>query len=99
MSPVVESMHRRYGRIYVRIPVNVALDSEEGQISHEAATIDLSVSGARVATNTPLVPGEHVRLDLSKEHRLIPSRVIWSERLSPDGPPESGLQFLQPLQV
>jgi PilZ domain-containing protein len=99
MSPVVESMQRRYGRIYVRIPVNIALDSEDGRTSHEAATIDLSVSGARVATNTPLVPGEQVRLDLSKEHRLIASRVIWSVQLSPDAPPESGLQFLQPLEV
>jgi hypothetical protein len=92
-------MHRRHGRIYVRMPVNIAVESETGRISHEAATVDLSVSGARVATNAPLVPGEHVRLDLSKEHRLIPSRVVWSAQLSPDEPPESGLQFLQPLQV
>jgi hypothetical protein len=89
---------RRSNRIYVRMRVEIAIESDGTISSFQASTTDLSPLGARIQTNTALACGARVNIIWSgPKSRSLPSEVIWSAQTL-DGPEhEAGLKFLQPL--
>jgi len=100
MNESTESPIRQAKRIYVRVPVEIIVDSEGAKISYPASTVDFSTHGARVRTNIALVPGEHVSFIW---HGAMPqslqSQVVWSAPGHPEEAREVGLEFAQPLQI
>lgn len=100
MNDATESAKRRSDRIYVRMPVEIVVDSEGSRIAYPASTVDLSTLGARVQTKVALVPGEQVSfIWRGATPQSLPSQVIWSTPGRSEQWREAGLQFLQPLQV
>jgi len=100
MSDVSVTITRRADRIYVRMPINIVVESQGAPVSHVATTVDFSVCGARVQTDAALVQGEQVQFILSgRKHPPLPSRVAWAKQPRPHQLQEAGLEFLQPLQL
>jgi len=100
MTQATVNAVRRSARIYVRMPVEIVVDSETHQIAHPASTVELSVHGVRVQTRVALVPGEHVNfIWRGATPRRVPSQVVWSAPGQSDHLGEAGLQFLEPLLV
>jgi hypothetical protein len=100
MNQTTETATRRSDRIYVRMPVEIVVNSEGAKISHAASTVDLSTLGARVQTRVALVPGEQVSFIWhGATPQQLPSQVVWSAPGHSEQWREAGLQFLQPLQV
>lgn len=100
MNESTETATRRSDRIYVRVPVEIVVDSEGSRISYSASTVDFSTHGARVQTKIALVPGERVSFIWhgAKPQQLL-SQVVWSAPGRPEQWREAGLQFLEPLQI
>jgi len=95
-----ESATRRSDRIYVRMAVEIAVNSNGAIMSYAASTLDISNLGARVQTRVLLAPGERVDLIWhDPASRSLPSQVIWSAPARLERGHEVGLQFLQPLPV
>lgn len=100
MNQMNDTATRRSDRIYVRMPVEIVVDSDGTKISYPAATVDFSTLGARIKTKIALVPGEQVGFIWhGATPRQLPSQVVWSAPGRPEEWREAGLQFLQPLQV
>lgn len=100
MAQATDAAIRRSPRIFVRMPVEIVVDSEENQTAHPASTVELSVHGARVQTNVALVPGERVNfIWRGATPRQFPCQVVWSAQGQPEQSPEVGLEFLEPIQV
>jgi len=100
MNQATETSTRRSDRIYVRMPVEIVVDSQGNKVSHAAATVDFSTHGARVQTKAALVLGEQVRFIWSGAKPLqLQSRVVWSAPGRPEQWAEAGLQFLEPLPI
>ena len=93
-----ESAIRASSRIYVRVPVEIAVDSHGTTTSYAASTLDFSSLGARVQTDSPLAPGARVNVIWTgPEPRSVPSQVIWSAPAHRDQGHQAGLRFLEPL--
>ncbi len=95
-----ETPPRRSNRIYARLPITLLIPVRDSKVTEKAFTVNLSESGARVRTSTPLAPGQ--RIDVFPNEGLkhaIPSRVVWVERGALDRVGEAGLEFLQPLRA
>ena len=93
-----ESAIRASSRIYVRVPVETVVDSRGTTMSYAASTVDFSDLGARVETESPLVPGARVNfIWTGPEHRSVPSQVVWSAPAHLDQGHQAGLRFLEPL--
>ena len=88
---------RRNKRVTVTIRVPLATVSGNRGRLKDAATIDLSESGARIRFNGQIEPGQVVELFLSK--RPEPCRVVWTR---PGGARKeliAGLEFICPLPL
>jgi hypothetical protein len=95
-----ESAIRASGRIYVRVPVEIAVDSNGTTTSYAASTVDFSALGARVQTDSPLAPGARVNIIWTgPAPRSVPSQVVWSAPAHLDQGHQAGLRFLEPLPV
>jgi len=93
-----ESAIRASARIYVRAPVEIAVDSNGTTTSYAASTVDFSDFGARVETESPLVPGARVNfIWTGPSPRSVPSQVVWSAPAQRDRGHQAGLRFLEPL--
>lgn len=93
-----ESATRASSRIYVRTPVEIAVDSNGTTTSYAASTVDFSNLGARVETDTPLAPGTRVNfIWTGLAPRSVPSQVVWSAPAHRDQGHQAGLRFLEPL--
>jgi len=93
-----ESAIRASARIYVRAPVEIAVDSNGTTTSYAASTVDFSDFGARVETESPLVPGARVNfIWTGPSPRSVPSQVVWSAPAQLDRGHQAGLRFLEPL--
>jgi hypothetical protein len=93
-----ESAIRASSRIYVRVPVEIAVDSHGTTTSYAASTLDFSSLGARVQTDSPLAPGARVNVIWTgPEPRSVPSQVVWSAPANLDRGHQAGLRFLEPL--
>jgi hypothetical protein len=93
-----ESAIRASGRIYVRVPVEIAVDSNGTTTSYSGSTVDFSSLGARVETDSPLVPGACVNfIWTGLAPRSVPSQVVWSAPAHLDRGHQAGLRFLEPL--
>ena len=93
-----ESAIRASSRIYVQVPVEIAVDSNGTTKSYAASTLDFSDLGARVETKSPLVPGARVNFIWNGlEPRSVPSQVVWSAPAHRDQGHQAGLRFLEPL--
>ena len=100
MTQATKTAVRRSARIYVRMPVEIVIDSEANQTAYPASTVELSTHGVRVQTEVALVPGEHVNfIWRGATPRQVPSQVVWSSQGQTERWREAGLQFLEPLQV
>ena len=57
---------------------------------------DISATGLRLQTGSPLAPGERLEMDVSLPSAQVPLHitgvVVWS-RVPPNGPPECGIEF------
>ena len=85
-------------RIYVRVPVELAVDSHGTITSYAASTVDFSNLGARVETDSPLAPGARVSIIWTgPEPRSVPGQVVWSAPAHLDRGHQAGLRFLEPL--
>lgn len=95
---MTESATRASSRIYVRVPVEIAVDSNGTTTSYPASTVDFSTLGARVQTELPLAPGARVNfIWRGPAPRSLPSQVVWSAPAHLDQGHEAGLRFLEPL--
>ena len=95
-----ESAIRASSRIYVRVPIEIAVDSNGTTTSYAASTVDFSALGARVQTDSPLAPGERVNIIWTgPASRSVPSQVVWSAPAHLDQGHQAGLRFLEPLPV
>lgn len=95
---MTESAVRASSRIYVRVPVEIAVHSHGTTTSFAASTVDFSDLGARVETDSPLAPGARVNLIWTgPAPRSLPSQVVWSAPVHLDQGHQSGLRFLEPL--
>ncbi len=68
---------RRFPRVLVSLPIRVEGGSEGTAVGH---TVDLSASGGRVTTDTPLVEGDVVVLELPERSgldRLRLPALVW----------------------
>ena len=93
-----ESAVRASNRIYVRVPVEIAVDANGTTTSYTASTVDFSALGARVQTELPLAPGARVNfIWRGPAQRSVPSQVVWSAPAHLDQGHEAGLRFLEPL--
>ena len=93
-----ESVIRASSRIYVRVPVEIAVHSQGTTTSHAASTVDFSNLGARVETESALAPGTRVNLIWNGlAPRSVPSQVVWSAPAHLDRGHQAGLRFLEPL--
>lgn len=91
---------RASNRIYVRVPVEIAVDANGTTISYAASTVDFSALGARVETDSPLPPGARVNfIWTGPAQRPVPSLVVWSAPAHLDQGHQAGLRFLEPLPV
>lgn len=93
--PLTDQEFRREKRVPFTTRASLAIVSSQGNVVKEAATIDLSESGARVRYTGHIQPGEAVELFLST--RPEPCRVVWT---TPGKAPQElivGLQFTSPL--
>lgn len=92
------SATRASSRIYVRVPVEITVDSNGTTTSYAASTVDFSALGARVETDSPLAPGARVNfIWTSPAQRSVPSLVVWSAPAHLDQGHQAGLRFLEPL--
>ena len=93
-----QSNTRHSNRIYVRVPIGIAIEWGAAISSCEAATSDFSPLGARVETKIALVQGTRVNIVWSgSRSRSFPSEVIWSAEVRGGQGHEAGLKFLEPL--
>jgi hypothetical protein len=100
MPQATETAVRRSARIFVRMPVEIVVDSETTHMAYPASTVDLSAHGARVQTKIALVPGERINFVWrGATPQRVPSQVVWSAQGQPEQWREAGLQFLEPIQV
>jgi hypothetical protein len=93
--PLTDQEFRREKRVPFTTRASLVLVTGDGQVAKDAATIDLSESGARVRYTGHISPGEAVELFLST--RPEPCRVVWT---APGKAPHElivGLQFTAPL--
>jgi hypothetical protein len=74
------------------------MDTEQGEVRKEAATIDISNHGCRVAGVEPLCEGQLVRLlPWESPDGAIAGRVVWVGEPASNLAGEAGIEFLQPL--
>jgi hypothetical protein len=91
---------RASSRIYVRVVVEIAVDSDGTTTLYTASTVDFSPLGARVQTELPLAPGARVNfIWRGAAPRSVPSRVVWSAPAHLHQGHEAGLRFLEPLRA
>jgi hypothetical protein len=84
---------RRLQRVSATIPISLMLDREGPKTGHDAYTVDLSRTGARVRTTFVLSAGEMVGIvPWGDSGQAIPSRVVWVQRGY--GSVLAGLEFL-----
>jgi hypothetical protein len=97
---MAESTTRRSERIYIRMLIEVTIDSEGSLRYYPASTIDFSPLGARVQTEIALLPGSRVNfIWRGATPQSFPSEVIWSAQGRMEQGHEAGLQFLQPIAL
>jgi hypothetical protein len=91
---------RRSERKPAKIAVILLVESEVGQVEHEAYTSDLSQYGVRLQSGIPLSPGQLVGVIPTNGPGFgLRGRVIWTGRAESDLAGEAGLEFLQPLPI
>lgn len=75
MTPSTQEF-RREKRVSFATRATLATTSDNQNVIKDAATIDLSESGAKVRLSGQIMPGQVVELFLSK--RPEPCRVVWT---------------------
>jgi len=84
---------RRLQRVSATIPISLMPEWEHSKTGHEAFTVDLSRTGARVRTTFVLSAGEKLGIvPWGDSGQTIPSRVVWVQRGY--GSLLAGLEFL-----
>ena len=94
MSAQDQPFARQVRRLPARIPVKLIVSSRLPQIAHEAFTLDISPSGARVRASVSLSPGQAVNV-IPNEGTLyaIPGRVVWVSEAPTHPGAEVGIEF------
>ena len=89
---------RRQQRVSATIPISLLLERDESETMHDAWTVDISPTGARVRTAYVLLPGEMVGIiPIGDTGQAIPSRVVWVNRSSVGS--LAGLEYLKAAQA
>jgi hypothetical protein len=87
----MQSDRRRSERIYIRIPVTLQIEAAD----RSGSALDLSTRGARVETDSVLVPAQGVGIvPHVKGAHPVSARVAWVKVTGSDRPIEVGLEFL-----
>ena len=69
---------RRWERQPATVPISLMLEADPSKADDSAITVDISVRGASVRTNLPLVRGEWVKVVGKGQYpRPIPALVAW----------------------
>ncbi len=88
---------RHCDRIAVEKPVTVLLQSDPGKSAHEALTLDLSWTGARLRTGgTVLARGQRIGVVMTEGNITYSklARVVWVGKPGSGQAGEAGVQFL-----
>lgn len=91
---------RHWDRIPVEIPVTVLLKSDPCNVAHEAHTLDLSWSGARLRSNgIALTHGQVLDLVMAKGETMLRklARVVWVGESGSGEAVEAGVKFVHPV--
>ena len=93
--PATNQEFRREKRVPFTTRATLSTFSSTGNLVKDAATIDLSESGAKVRFSGQIEPGQTVELFLSS--RPEPCRVVWTAPGIATKEIIVGLQFTSPL--
>jgi len=94
MSAQTEPFARQARRLPARIPVKLIFDSRRPEVTHNAFTVDISPSGARVRAGVSLSPGQAVNVIPNEGTQYaIPGRVVWVSEVPADPGAEAGIEF------
>jgi len=91
---------RHWDRIPVEISVTVLLKSDPCNVVHQAQTLDLSWSGARLRScDMSLTHGQLLDLIMAKGETMMRrlARVVWVAKPEAGQPLEAGIKFLHPV--
>ncbi len=89
-----QSFARQARRLPARIPVKLTVGSRSPQVTHDAFTLDISPSGARVRASVSLSPGQAVNVIPSEGTQYaIPGRVVWVSEAPTQPGAEVGIEF------
>jgi hypothetical protein len=96
--PTTNAADRRSNRRPLRLALVLLMDTEQGEIRKEGATIDVSNHGCRVEGVEPLCEGQLVRLlPWETPDGAIAGRVVWVGEPASNTAGEAGIEFLHPL--
>ena len=89
---------RRAARWNISLPVVILVESDRRNMHQAAVVCDVSQFGARVRGHIGLAPGNSTDMILRDQGRahVVPARVVWLDRIAPNGMCEAGLSFPDP---
>jgi len=95
MNEITQQAQRKSHRIPVRLPFSLAVVSDSKVVTVRAESIDLSKSGMRVRTDTPLASGQTLEVTLLEgTPNPVAARVVWAGNPTSPDEYEFGLEYV-----